>query len=162
MTPCHVCGSPAVQLIGSKQYCATCANAILQPLRAKWLVATVIGAASDLHPPEMRLMQCVQCGASWVGYPDEQECEWCIRRAIRVHEDERRALLWPEWSTARNGQKYDDLDPVNQMIWRETREQTADTDTVVKWLAKLSAAVANGDIPADQAAAAIVRETHGH
>ena len=161
--PCRECGQSAARLIGSVAYCSEHAEAILIPLRIKWLTVAVVGAAGPAHPPEMRLLHCQECGATWVGYPSD-ECDWCIRRAKRMEEDERKALLWPEWASNGFGAWYDQLDEVNQAIWRQTRGQDATPEMMLTWVAKLSAAVLAGDITDVQARAAVkkVRERVNH
>jgi hypothetical protein len=164
--PCQRCKSDAaVKLIGSVAHCHNCAEAFLAPLRAKWLKVVVVGVANqERHPPEMRLLQCTKCKASWVGYPDEQECDWCIRRAERMQEDERKALLWPEWASNGYGQWFDALDDVNKAIWRQTRGQDATPQMMMTWVQKLGDAVERGDITDVQARAAVkrVRERVNH
>lgn len=77
-----------------------------------------------------------------------------------MEDDERKALLWPEWSTRGNGPKYDDLDATSQVVWRTTRGQKeANADTVSNWLDALANAVAREAITPEEATEAIRRET---
>ena len=81
-----------------------------------------------------------------------------------MQEDERKALLWPEWASNGYGPWFDALDEVNQAIWRQTRGQDATPAIMMTWVQKLGDAVERGDITDVQARAAVkrVRERVNH
>jgi hypothetical protein len=67
-----------------------------------------------------------------------------------MDDDERKRLLWPEWSTNVNGSRYDELSDIDKEVWRKTRGQRDDTDSAVVWVKALADAVKDGSItPAD-------------
>ena len=74
-----------------------------------------------------------------------------------MQDDARHELLYPSWATSRNGPRYDDLSDVDKEVWRKTREQREDADSVVTWLEALTAAVRLGEITQDDAERAIKR-----
>ena len=74
-----------------------------------------------------------------------------------MQEDERKALLWPEWASNGYGQWFDALDEVNQAIWRQTRGHDPDPEVMATWAQKLGDAVTRGDITDAQALAAVKR-----
>jgi len=74
-----------------------------------------------------------------------------------MEDDERRRLLFPPWSTNGNGPAYDALSDVDKAVWRKTRGQRNDDDSLATWLNELAIAVRRGDISAGDAAAAITR-----
>lgn len=74
---------------------------------------------------------------------------------------ERERLLWPPWATNGNGPRYDDLSDVDKAVWRKTRGQRKDDDSVATWADELAQAVKRGDISAGDALAAITRMGEG-
>lgn len=63
-----------------------------------------------------------------------------------MQDDERKELLWPSWSTNGNGSRYDDLSDIDKEVWRKTRGQRDDADSIVTWIRQLAIAVRQGDI----------------
>lgn len=101
------------------------------------------------------------CAAEWVGYP-EDECAYCAIREIRVASDKRKDLLFPPWAMNGNGPRYDSLDETTKAVWRTTRGQKEDTDSLVKWAHELAAAVQDGTITEMEAEAAIARVSNAN
>ena len=78
-------------------------------------------------------------------------------RDERMQDDERKRLLWPEWDANGNGSRYDALSDADKSVWRATRGQRDDADSIITWLHALGEAVARGDITKDDAELAIKR-----
>lgn len=75
-----------------------------------------------------------------------------------MDDDERKALLWPPWATnGLEGKRYDELDDASKALWRQTRGQRTDVDTLDKWLWELTNAVRRGLVTEAQAEDAITR-----
>lgn len=74
-----------------------------------------------------------------------------------MHDDEVKELLWPSWAARRNGPGYDELSDTDKAVWRGTRGQRQDADSVIEWLKRLARAVVMGDITQADADAAIKR-----
>src|SRR5262245_33043602 len=106
-------------------------------------------AAGSDHPAGMVWLYCTGCRGSWVGWPDAT-CEWCDARDARMRDDERKALLFPSWA-ARNGPRYDDLSDADKAVWRQTRGQHDDADSIIRWMHNLTVAVEDGVISEDEA-----------
>lgn len=74
-----------------------------------------------------------------------------------MHDDERKRLLWPEWATNANGQRYDALSDADKAVWRATRGQRDDADSIINWLHDLATAETSGDITSEDARLAMQR-----
>lgn len=69
-----------------------------------------------------------------------------------------RELLHPSWLNIDAGSpRYDNLSDVEKQVWRRTRGQTRDTDTVALWQKQLARAVAMGWVTSSEAEAALSR-----
>lgn len=77
-----------------------------------------------------------------------------------MDEDERKNLLWPPWATNGEGPRYEALDDAGKALWRQTRGQRTDGDTITTWAHKLSTAVQRNEITNDQAREAMQRVMH--
>lgn len=62
---------------------------------------------------------CAMCGATWT-HDEMDECRWCAEGNARLLEDQRHALLWPDWAQPRDGRYYQ-MSPADQKIWDATR-----------------------------------------
>ena len=74
-----------------------------------------------------------------------------------MEDDERKELLWPSWNANANGPKYDALDDVSKAVWRKTRDQRNDADSIIAWLKRLAEAAAQGEISDEDARLAMKR-----
>lgn len=73
-------------------------------------------------------------------------------------DDARKELLWPSWAANGNSARYDELsDDVTRTVWRMTRGQKIDADSMIVWLDALAAGVRDGLITETDARAAIAR-----
>ena len=165
--PCQVCGQrPAVRLIGTVAYCQACADAVLEPLKAKVIAkhgsvdvirrhyGKSIGPRPD-HGPGMCDLVCQTCGAGWVG-PTGAPCSWCEEREERQRRDERENLLRPAWLDTRDGDgRYDALSDVDKAVWNRTRGIATNDGPVETWVARLARAADSGLITDAEARNAI-------
>src|SRR3954462_8417617 len=79
------------------------------------------------------LLMCDVCKATWHGTPGDT-CPWCVDAHPRQREYHRDLLLNPPWARSDAGDvRYDDLDDVDKAIWRHTRGQTSDEDSIDAW-----------------------------
>jgi hypothetical protein len=102
-------------------------------------------------------LACPLCTAEWVGYADDL-CGWCYAWKERMERDRRKELLWPPWAANGNSPRYDELsDDVAREVWRKTRGQKVDADSLIQWAKELSAAVSEHLITPAEAEAAITR-----
>ena len=100
---------------------------------------------------------CPECSGEWVGYPDIG-CAYCAARHERMDDDRRKELLWPSWSTNGNSPRYDELsDDISREVWRKTRGQKTDADSMIEWVRQLTMAVKEGLITQTEAEMAISR-----
>ena len=104
---------------------------------------------------EGMIQRVCDCGAGWVGLPDD-ECGWCYEAHLRQLEEQRRRLLWPEWMI-KPGPRYDELSEVDQAVWDRTRGQTRDAGSIEAWAERLARAVRSGLITAAEAETALTR-----
>ena len=74
-----------------------------------------------------QLIQCNQCGATWIGSPDD-ECTWCITRHERDLQRRKRDLLQPDWLADR------ELDAVRfrafEASWGRQLHEAVDCDLI--------------------------------
>jgi hypothetical protein len=109
---CRDCGDPAERTVGAVALCISCADEILDPIRARVIeAATLDGAGYQigvLRPEFGRHaadLECCSCRASWVGVPGEP-CGWCERRRNAAVIEQSELVLrssLPEPSDARFG-----------------------------------------------------------
>lgn len=105
------------------------------------------------------LLACTVCGATWTGTPGEG-CWWCAEAEQRQRDGQRELLLNPSWLDDDTGDpRYDTLEPLDQAIWRRTRGQTRDIDSVEAWIQRLVNAVTSGLVTELEATQAIERVT---
>lgn len=71
--------------------------------------------------------------------------------------DRRKNLLWPPWSVNGQHPRYDELDETTKEVWRKTRGQKTDADSMIVWLHELTMAVREGLVTQVEAEAAIAR-----
>jgi hypothetical protein len=98
-------------------------------------------AAMRAYDAVMARQTCPDCGASWTG--DYQTCDWCEDAARRQLEDERQAILHPEWMVDQ-GRRFHELDPIDQRLWCETRGIPVSDGPRKFWVRRLHRAVASG------------------
>ena len=95
MTTCHRCPEPAAVSLGTEYLCAGHADAILDPIRERWVRAEGFigwGLSTGARPdygPGWHDLTCGTCGATWVGHSHEA-CGWCerMRTAAIAHQAE--------------------------------------------------------------------------
>lgn len=102
-----------------------------------------------------RIIACDECGATWLGYPDDP-CDWCIRAKERQMATDRDDLLHPTWAQDR-GPVYDQLSEVDKAVWNRTRNITYDHDSIAFWVQRIGRAVDSGLITQTDADLAITR-----
>lgn len=93
------------------------------------------------HGPGIVQRACRDCGAGWVGAPDDP-CAWCAQAAERQLLEERKLLLDPPWlRTSAGDLRYEELSEIDRAIWDRTRGQSRGTDSVEQWVRRLGRAV---------------------
>jgi len=107
------------------------------------------------HGPGMIQRECVDCGAGWVGLPDDP-CAWCADRLALDLADQRHRLLWPDWMLEQEP-RYDQLDELDQAVWDRTRGIRRGAASIEAWARRLAEAVAAGIVTAAEARAAAGR-----
>jgi hypothetical protein len=100
--PCRTCAATATRTIGTGTYCDRCADELLAPIRARVIVdesgAGVGQQTGPLRPDygdQWADLTCTTCDAEWTG-PIGEPCAWCLHRAVRLVELQRRLLVHPE------------------------------------------------------------------
>lgn len=105
LEPC-LCGQPSVRLIAAIAHCHECAEAFLEPIRARVKAREIepepgIGFGHQTGPlrPDWgdgwAEIRCDVCDATWVG-PIGEYCGWCERWIELANETQRTRILWPE------------------------------------------------------------------
>lgn len=97
------CGSPAVQSICAIDFCAACADAFLEPIRARHIAVDEggigIGRQVGLLRPDWgeawAELGCSICSATWTG-PVGEPCTWCLDRHEAIIGAQRSVLLRPD------------------------------------------------------------------
>lgn len=99
--PSCSCSAPSVRLIGSVAYCHDCAEALLEPIRARVLTdesgvgyGRQSGRLRDDYGPRFAELTCSICAATWVGIIGEP-CAYCETWLAAAIEDRRQHLLRP-------------------------------------------------------------------
>jgi hypothetical protein len=108
----------------------------------------------------MARQTCPDCGASWTG--DYQTCDWCEDAKRRQLEDQRQAILHPEWMVAQAwtvplGPNPHELSELDRRIWRETRGIPVDDGPMKSWVQRLKRAVASGLVTMHESDLALMR-----
>lgn len=97
--PCSQCGAPGARNIAAYGYCATHATNLYRQLDVEaWQDGgrgLLAGQHRPDHAPEMFDLECVVCGATWVGTLLEP-CAWCLDRIDAQRHTQARLLLNPE------------------------------------------------------------------
>jgi hypothetical protein len=99
---CQDCSTPAAVTLGTVAYCTPCADTILGPIRARVILdesgighGTQTGPLRPDYGQHWADLTCTTCDAEWTG-PINEPCAWCLIRADRLVELQRRRLLRPE------------------------------------------------------------------
>jgi hypothetical protein len=75
--------------------------------------------AAAIKAYDATVEHCAMCGATWT-VDEMAECRWCADAHRRLLEDQRQALLHPEWAQQRDARYYQ-LSPEDQKLWDQTR-----------------------------------------
>lgn len=149
--PCGRCPAPAVRTLGTTALCATCAEVVLAPIRARALergelVAPFagrgrsLGTRPDSAVPGLVNVVCDRCGATWLDW-EGAPCPWCERRHRKLLEDQAELVLEPP-----------DVDPSSTGYELARRA----------WAERLARAVQAGVIDEASARAALTRGAQSH
>jgi hypothetical protein len=96
--PCSVCGAPGVRNVFARGYCATHLSELYRRFPAEvWAfdgVGLQAGCHRPDHGPEYFELECIACGAGWVGALFER-CPWCIELQLRMIEWQPENVLTP-------------------------------------------------------------------
>jgi hypothetical protein len=82
-------------------------------------VTPLLRLAAAIRAYDATVEHCAICGATWT-VAEGAECRWCAEGARRLLEDQRQALLHPEWAQQRDARYYQ-LSPEDQKLWDHTR-----------------------------------------
>lgn len=148
---CARCTATAVRTLGTEDLCAPCAEAILEPIRARvlerdMLQETTRGRGGQVGPlrtdygPGWADLACNQCNARWTGRINGA-CPWCADREEWMLEEQRKLIRTPP-------------DVEREDITYEAR--------MGAWIDRMSRAVEAGIITRDEARWAWERTQRGH
>jgi hypothetical protein len=150
--PCSACGAPGVKNLGRRGYCIRHLCAFVAKLPLKTFGGVGVGVPT---PSDAELLACNLCSATWYG-PALEHCPWCERAVETMLDDHRKRLLHPDWAESQ-GDRYDELSPVDKAVWDRTRGISRGAGSVEAWTKRLLEAVDADIITVDEARQALER-----
>lgn len=131
--PCSQCGQPAARLIAALAFCASCAEAFLEPIRARVAAREItetpgIGFGRQIGPsradwgPDFADLQCDVCEATWTG-PIGESCSYCAQWLDLATETQRQRLLWPDLPDPQSDRHYPALQTWAKQLAAAVAEQ---------------------------------------
>ena len=139
-SPCSTCGAPGFRNVFAFGYCASHLSELYRSFSAEvWAMRGVGVQAGPRRPdrgPEYVELECVACGAGWVGALFER-CGWCAQALERMQNWQAQLALTPP-----------DVDPDDRSL----------AERMDAWAQRMATAVQAEIITEDQARAAWNRE----
>lgn len=116
----------------------------------------ILAAAMRAYDRAHAEVVCSVCGASW-DREEGTDCRWCTEALGRLRDNERKALLWPDWLHIVRHPGYLACSDVDRKIWAQTRGVANVEGAASFWAEHLRRGVEAGLITRHEAEGALRR-----